>query len=449
MSLQKVLYSNSWLSATLGELLTLLLMLAVNVFLIWALTRLFRRKQQEQNASAKASGIVLGGLQLLLWGGMAFYFMARFWRYFEYRDFWGYRILREGSFTLRMQDVALVSLVLVGTVVIVVGAKRILLQLVATQTVGQENANALLGSIRRLTWLVALMLLLRQIGIMFRVESYFTKNLINTESFKIAPFDIGAGIFVLLATHLLLLLLQKLFNRYASEKKLEVGTQNSIFQIIRYFTWILALTLTLETVGVELTLLLAGSAALLVGIGLGLQQTFNDIFSGFILLFERNLKIKDIVELDGKVGEVQQIGVRTSKIRTRDNIELTLPNSRFVIDPIVNWSNISGNIRIRVNVSVAHGSDVRLVRQLLIECALAHPWVAPDPAPDVFFRNFGASSLDFQLLFWTDHVFFYEKISSDIRFTIEAAFREQGVQIPFQQMDLHLKSGPWNRFPSD
>ena len=195
----------------------------------------------------------------------------------------------------------------------------------------------------------------------------------------------------------------------------------------------------LESLGVEISILLASIAALLVGVGLGIQQLFNDLASGIILLIERKLRIDDVIQLeDGEVGKVTNIGLRTSEIKTRDDIIMIIPNSKFVNDKIINWSHIDQNTRFHVNVGVAYGSDVNIVTECLLKCAHEHSEVSKSPEPFVRFEDFGDSSLDFQLFFWVEKSFIVERIKSDIRYLIYKAFDDHKIQIPFPQRDLHI-----------
>lgn len=185
--------------------------------------------------------------------------------------------------------------------------------------------------------------------------------------------------------------------------------------------------------------MLAGSAALLVGLGFGIQQIFNDLVSGIILLFEGNLKVGEIIQLENDiVGKVTMIGLRTSKIRTRDDITMIIPNSKFISDKVINWSQDQSTTRFQVEVGVAYGSDVELVTRLLLESAKENQAVETKPEPFVRFSDFGESSLNFQLLFWTNESFRCENVKSKLRYTIDRKFRENNVQIPFPQRDVHL-----------
>ena len=142
--------------------------------------------------------------------------------------------------------------------------------------------------------------------------------------------------------------------------------------------------------------------------------------------------------MDDEIGKVKEINFRTTKIETRDNIILVIPNSTFIDHKVINWSHIQKRTRFNVQVGVAYGSDVRLVERLLLECAYANTDVSKMPKPFVRFNDFGDSSLDFQLYFWTDKAFVVENIKSDLRFAIDKIFRENKVQIPFPQRDVHI-----------
>jgi len=235
-------------------------------------------------------------------------------------------------------------------------------------------------------------------------------------------------------------LIKRILKKAVKSGKLEAGSLYSIYQIIKYFLWVLYFIVALQTVGFNLTVLLAGSAALLVGLGLGIQQLFNDYASGLIMLFERNVKLGDIMELEDKtVGKVIFIGLRTSKIETRNNIVLIIPNHKFVNEKIINWSHIEADTRFDLKVGVAYGSDVELVKEILLDCANNHSYINKNPKPTVLFKDFGDSSLDFSLMFWTKKTWSIEPIRSDLRFAVDKAFREKGVEIPFPQTDVHIR----------
>ncbi len=241
-------------------------------------------------------------------------------------------------------------------------------------------------------------------------------------------------------TQLLLWFSLKVIKRFFLRKKLDSGRQYAVTQFVKYILYTLGLLLILESLGIQLSLLWAGSAALLVGVGLGLQQTFNDLVSGFILLIEGTVDVDDILEIGPMVGRVTKIGLRTSTVETRDNIVVVLPNSKLVMDNVVNWSHNNTPTRFEVNVGVSYSSDVDLVTSLILEAINNHPKILSEPKPQVQFKDFGSSSLDFTLYFFTYEFFRIEVIKSDLRYAILRSFRKNNIEIPFPQRDLWLKN---------
>ncbi len=268
-------------------------------------------------------------------------------------------------------------------------------------------------------------------------------KLLDVANIKLSVYHLLLVSAIIFTTWLVLFIVTRLLNRrWGGKKTTAWGREYSLFQILKYFIWIFMIIMALDTIGVKVTFFLAGSAALLVGVGLGLQQTFNDIVSGIIILWEGSININDVVEIEGTVGRIRSIGLRTSQIRTRDNITIIIPNSKFVVDRVINWSHSENLTRFHVNVGVAYGSDISKVRKVLLKCAEDHGKIASSPSPFVRFLDFGNSSLDFQIFFWAEDSFGVENLKSDLRFIIEKQFRENNISIPFPQRDLYLKSWP-------
>ena len=265
-------------------------------------------------------------------------------------------------------------------------------------------------------------------------------ELIHAGDYTIRVMTLVMVLFILIFTKAILWLIKKSMFRRKSEKDFDVAETYSLFQIVKYFVWVISIGLILETIGVRVTILIAGSAALLVGIGLGLQQTFNDIVSGIILLSERSIKIDDVLEIDGDVVKIQQIGLRTSKGLNTDDISIIIPNSLITTNKVINWSHQSKKTRFRVGVGVAYGSDVDLVLKILEESAFEHPDIYDRELTEARLVNFGNSSLDFEVLFFSTNTFRIGKVKSDIRKIISRKFAENNITIPFPQMDLHLRS---------
>lgn len=231
-----------------------------------------------------------------------------------------------------------------------------------------------------------------------------------------------------------------LFNYY-KVKRVHIGDQYAINQLIQYFIFFFAIIIALQNLGLQLTVVWGSVAALLVGVGLGLQQTFNDWASGIILLLERSVEVGDIVQIDDTVGRVRKIGLRVSRVETLENISILVPNSHLVNDKVINWSHYDNKARFIISVGVAYGSDTALVKKLLLQAAKDNEAVLTFPEPFVRFTNFGNSSLDFELHVWMKDFIRAEDHKSTLRFVIDEAFRKNNIQIPFPQMDVWLKKG--------
>lgn len=220
-------------------------------------------------------------------------------------------------------------------------------------------------------------------------------------------------------------------NRFGTS--FDEGRRYTILQISKYLIYTVVLVIALETIGVKVTALLAASTALFVGLGLGLQDAFKDLSSGVIILIERTLSVGDIIQMQEQIGKVEAVGLRTTTIRTRDDILLIVPNSKLTNETVVNLTHSEETTRFSIQVQVAFGSDTQKVAKILEEIALAHPESDPLQAPLVVLKDFGDSALVFELNFYTRNLFFVEKMKSDIRFEIDRQFREEKIIIPFPQ----------------
>ena len=273
------------------------------------------------------------------------------------------------------------------------------------------------------------------------IKEILNYTLIQTDHLHVTVYNLLTAALILILTEIIIWIIHRVFKKKIYPKpNIDIGKSHTIYRLLKYFLWIAAILFVLQTIGVKVTFLLAGSAALLVGLGLGLQEIFRDIVSGLILLFERNMKINDVVEIEDEIGKVKEIGFRTTKIETRDNIIHIIPNSKFITREVINWSHIEKLTRFSVDLGVAYGSDVRLVEKVLQDCAINHKKIAKKPDPFVRFKDFGDSSLAFQLFFWTDESFYVENIKSDLRFDIDKKFKENNIKIPFPQRDVHIVS---------
>jgi len=233
-------------------------------------------------------------------------------------------------------------------------------------------------------------------------------------------------------------LLQEVLQR----RNVESGVQFSIARLVHYAIVTVGFLMTLHVLGFGMTNLTILGSALGIGIGFGLQAIVNNFASGLILLFERPIKVGDTIEIGGQMGEVRNLGLRATVIKTYDSAEIVVPNSDLVTGQLTNWTLGERRIRLKLPMGVAYGSDVARVMGLLMSCANDNQLVLKDPAPRVLFLSFGESSLDFELRIWIGEFTDRRKVQSDMNQAIELKFRKAGIEIPFPQRDLYLRSLP-------
>lgn len=268
-----------------------------------------------------------------------------------------------------------------------------------------------------------------------------TKNFLGMhldigKDISISIFDILVVVTAIFITTLILRLVLRLITRNlpADDK----GKFSVVYGYFRWLVYVIILLVTLHSVGVNVTAVFAASAALLIGIGLALQTLFQDIISGVFILVDQTVHVGDIIEIEGKVGRVEEIKLRTTRAVTIDNKVLIIPNHLYLENSLYNWTQNGTITRENVQVGVAYGSDVQLVKKLLLQAARTHEAVISEPEPTVVFTDFGDSSLNFKLVFTLADSFTAQHPKSDIRFEIDRLFRENNVTIPFPQRDIHI-----------
>lgn len=231
--------------------------------------------------------------------------------------------------------------------------------------------------------------------------------------------------------------------RFALRSHLDPGLRYTIARLANYFLLVIGFLIALkQAFNVDLTSIAVVFTALSLGIGFGLQYIAADIASGFILLFERPIRIGDRITIGEDEGDVQSINLRTTLVTTNDRISIIVPNSRLVSQRVINWSYGDPRARIAIPVGVAYHSDVELVTSTLVLAAEGVDNVLSDPTPKVQFLKFGDYSLDFRLLVWTRQPRRHPQIKSDINYRIEKLFRERSIEIPYPVQDLRLTGLP-------
>lgn len=249
------------------------------------------------------------------------------------------------------------------------------------------------------------------------------------------------GLLLLLAISIVVAKLLLKWTRTLLTRKMEQEDKqkfSSVFKFINYAIYLVIVLLTLSAAGINITLIITASAALFVGLGLALQELFKDILGGIFIILDKSLQVGDIVEVSGKVGKVSEIKLRTTRAITRDDKVVIIPNHKFISDIVYNYTQNHRKTMENVQIGVAYGSDVDLVKQLLEEAALEQKQVLRIPKPFVLFNDFADSALLFSIYFYINDSFAAPRIKSDIRYKINTKLKENDITIPFPQRDIHV-----------
>jgi small-conductance mechanosensitive channel len=231
-----------------------------------------------------------------------------------------------------------------------------------------------------------------------------------------------------------------LAGRVRRYSKVDDSLINLVEKFSFYLMTVLVVLVALPMAGIPITVFTVIGGALAIGVGFGAQNLFNNLICGILIVAERSVRVGDIVEMEGQDVRIEELGNRCIRVRRSDGVDMLVPNSFFLDRVVTNWTLFDSNVRGRVNVGVAYGSDAKLVRNLLMEVALEHPQVHKDMPPIVLFTDFGDNSLGFQLLYWTsvERPMDLRRIESDLRFRIDEVFKAHSICIAFPQRDVHL-----------
>jgi small-conductance mechanosensitive channel len=249
---------------------------------------------------------------------------------------------------------------------------------------------------------------------------------------------------VLVAGWALNLLVRRLFRRM---RRLDQTQQLLGEKLVGIVVWTVLVLIAIDILGISLTALTVFSGAFGLAIGFGLQKTFGNLISGIIMLMDRSIKPGDVIAVgsgtDKTVGQVNRIGIRAVSVTTRDEIEYLIPNELLMTSTVENWSFSTRDVRLKVPVGIAYGSDIELAERLMLAAASEHPRVHADPAPSVWLHAFGDSAIQFEIQLWIDDPEAgVGNVRSDVLKRIWALFNQHGVHLPYPQRDLHIKAWP-------
>lgn len=270
-------------------------------------------------------------------------------------------------------------------------------------------------------------------------------SFLNTDAFTIAgqTFTFGELIYVPLIVVLGIWLIRRLANLVTS-KLIKNGINADVVHLVKRILYILGLVIliitTLDFLNVPITAFAFLSGAIAIGFGFGAQNIINNFISGWILMWERPIRIGDFLEVDDARGRVEAINTRSTRIRRTDGVHMLIPNSKLLENTVVNWTLIDQLTRTSVSVGVAYGSECRKVEKLIYQAVNEHAELLKEPTPLVVFDDFGDSALIFEVFFWVNASVERDlrKIRSDIRFRIDELFAQNDVVIAFPQRDIHI-----------
>lgn len=266
------------------------------------------------------------------------------------------------------------------------------------------------------------------------------------------PVGITVGLIILvILAFVLTSIVLRIIRSFITSKLMEEDKMKfiSVFKFIKYVVYVAVILITLSSAGVDVTILLTASAALFVGIGLALQELFQDVIGGVFIILDKSLLVGDVIEIENRVARVFEIKLRTTRALTRDDKVMIIPNHKFISDTVYNYTQNHKTTREAVKVGVAYGSDVEKVREILLECAREQKGILKKPEPFVLFEDFGDSALLFALHFYVSDSFVDPKVKSELRFKINNKFKLNGITIPFPQRDVHMFYPPTTKNEAD
>lgn len=356
-------------------------------------------------------------------------------------------------FTIDDAEIAPINFILIGLIIVVTFIAQKFINKYFGKTLKSHNLKTgkkernLYKLVKQILYFISLLLVFQSFGVnndKLGVSNLLTHNFIELKE----PFSFEVSLGIILFNIILLYIARFVFQlsrviilNYLKEKDwISEYNQYTFVTLSKYFIYVLAGIISLQSFAIDLLIVGSSLVGFGVALALGLREFFTDIVSGFILLFEGTIRVKDIVELDGQVAKVEKISIRSSIIKTREGKILHVPNSKLTEETVINWTSSDEITRFTISVGVAYGSNVELVKDVLYQCTMKHPKVDKHHPVSVLMKDFGDNGLLFEVYFWANRTWEMEFIKSDIRYAIEDAFKQQNIQIPFPQRDLHIVS---------
>ena len=269
---------------------------------------------------------------------------------------------------------------------------------------------------------------------------YLREPLVVLSGTPVSALTIVTALAIVIAARIVAALVTRSLDRLLESRGLDRGLRFAATKISRYVIILIGLFVALGTIGVNTSAIMGAGAVLLVGIGFGLQKLAENFISGLLLLLERPVQKGDFIDVGGLLGTVDDIGLRATRVISRDGVMMIVPNANLVTAMVVNHTAPTRSRRIAVHVGVAYGTDLDRAVEVLLACAAAEQHVLADPKPEVRHHAFAESSIDLALLCWIVDARDDLIAGSNLRFAIDRAFKREQIAIPFPQRDVHMIS---------
>lgn len=272
------------------------------------------------------------------------------------------------------------------------------------------------------------------------ILQYLREPLVVLSGTPVSALTILAAIAIVIASRVVAAIVTRSMDRVLIGRGLDRGLRFAAEKIARYVIMLIGLFVALSTVGVNMSAVMGAGAVLLVGIGFGLQKLAENFISGLLLLLERPVQKGDFIDVGGLLGTVDDIGLRATRVISRDGVTMIVPNANLVTSMVVNHTVPTESRRIQISINVAYGTDLDHACKVLAELAITVKDVLAEPAPEVRHYGFGDSAINLALLCWIAHARDELIVSSALRFAIDRAFRRENIEIPFPQRVIRTLS---------
>jgi potassium-dependent mechanosensitive channel len=270
------------------------------------------------------------------------------------------------------------------------------------------------------------------------ILDYLREPLVVLSGTQISALTVLTAILIVIVAKILSVVIGRSIERVLATREIDKGVRFAAGRITRYVIILIGIFVAIGTLGIDTSAIMGAAAVLLVGIGFGLQKLAENFISGLLVLLERPVRKGDFIDAGGVLGVVDDIGLRATRVTSRDGVQVIVPNSHLMSNIVVNYSQPSHERRFQIDIGVAYGTDLEMAAKVIVDVAKAEPKVLDTPSPEVRHMGFGDNAINLVLLVWIAEAYEDLIVGSRLRFALDKAFREHKISIPFPQRDVHI-----------